>query len=375
MAFCRELDFETKDLVMQMTNGVLLVNLGTPDSPAPRDVYRYLIEFLTDARVIDMPWLKRQLLVRGVIVPARYRQSAKSYQAIWTPEGSPLKVYGYRVKEALQSQLGDDFHVELAMRYQNPSIAQVLAKFKAMPLKRLIVIPFFPQYASATTGSVHQRVMEEVSRWDNIPKITFINDYATHPAVIQAFCEVSAPYLKADYDHVLFSFHGLPKRQLAQADRYNRCCQVKDCCAKLSPLNYGCYSAQCYATAQAIVDALHIAPDHFSIAFQSRLGKEPWLQPYTSEAITALARQGKKRLLVFCPSFVCDCLETIHEIGVEYAEEFKHAGGEQLDLVPGLNDHSQWISALKSLVEEHLEKDYASACATKAAVTFASSCR
>lgn len=337
---------------MQQQTGILLVNLGTPDSAKPRDVKRYLNEFLTDERVIDMPWVKRQFLVRGVIVPSRYRQSARAYQAIWTDEGSPLKVYGYRVQKALQKHFGKNFSVELAMRYQNPSIGSVIEGMRGV--QHLIVCPFFPQYASATTGSVHQKIMEHISRWEVIPKVTFINHYFQHPSLIKAFCAQARHFCLENYDHILFSFHGLPQSQLCKADRQNHCFKKADCCQKISASNWECYSGQCYATCRALATALNLSEDRFSLAFQSRLGKEPWLQPYTSEIISKLARQGKKRMLVFCPSFVCDCLETIFEIGVEYAAEFKHAGGERLDLVPGLNDHPEWIKALADIVEEHL---------------------
>ena len=333
--------------------GVLLVNLGTPDSPAPNDVYSYLIEFLTDARLIDSPWLSRQFLVRGLIVPRRYRQSAKFYQEIWTPEGSPLKVYGYRVKNLLQQRLGEEYVVELAMRYRTPSIQDSLNRLIESGCQKIIVLPLFPQYASATTGSVHQHIMQIVSQWQVIPELVLVDQYATFPGLIRAFCAVAAPYNLDDYDHVLFSFHGLPQRQLAKADRSKQCCMKSvDCCEVLSDRNQGCYSAQCYATAKSLVKALGLPLDNYSISFQSRLGKEPWLQPYTSDVIERLAKQGKKRILVFCPAFVCDCLETIYEIGVEYAEEFRKAGGQSLDLVPGLNDHPEWIDALVDLVKE-----------------------
>lgn len=337
---------------MQSTVGVLLVNLGTPNSPSPKDVYKYLIEFLTDERVIDTSWLKRQLLVRGVIVPSRYRQSAKAYQAIWMPEGSPLKVYGYRVKAALQSRLGDDFRIELAMRYCSPSIPETLDRLKGV--RQLIVLPFFPHYASATTGSVHQKVMEELVTWDIIPETVLISHYETHPGMIQAFCSAAAPYTLSDYDHILFSFHGLPKRLLCKADRNQHCLKTENCCAQLTSINQDCYSAQCHATARSIAKALKINSDRYSISFQSRLGKEPWLEPYTSEVINNFPKQGKKKVLVFCPSFICDCLETTYEIGVEYAQEFKHSGGIQLDLVPGLNEQPQWIDALIDLIKQHI---------------------
>jgi ferrochelatase len=204
---------------MQKNVGVLLVNLGTPDSPTPKDVYRYLTEFLTDERVIDEPWLKRQLLVRGVIVPARYRQSAKSYQAIWTEEGSPLMVYGTQLQKGLQQRLGESFKVELAMRYQNPSIEKALHSLLSANISHLIVLPLFPQYASATTGSIQQKVMELLSQYQPIPKMTMIDHFFDHPRVIQAFVSAGKEHAVKEYDHVLFSFHGLPQRQLCKTDK------------------------------------------------------------------------------------------------------------------------------------------------------------
>lgn len=333
--------------------GVLLVNLGTPDSPSVGDVYRYLIEFLTDGRVVDIPWWRRQLLVRGVIVPARCWQSARSYQKIWTKQGSPLKLYGYTVRDKLQEILGKNFMVELAMRYQEPSLTGAIARFKQAHLDRWIVLPLFPQYASATTGSVNQRVMELISKEQVIPEITFINNFAVDEGLIAAFCAVAEPFDLDSYDHILFSFHGLPKRQLYKVDKARICFKNDQCCSCLTADNMYCYSAQCYATAQSLAEALGLDKKRYSLSFQSRLGKEPWLEPFTSEVIQRLARQGNKRVLVFCPSFVCDCLETLYEIGIEYSQEFKHAGGEVLQLVPGLNAHPLWIEALGSLIKKY----------------------
>ncbi|MBA3958268.1 MAG: ferrochelatase [Parachlamydiaceae bacterium] len=334
--------------------GVLLVNLGTPRSPKNKDVFRYLIEFLTDARVIDLPWWKRQLLVRGLIVPSRYRQSAKAYQAIWTKEGSPLLVYGQKVEAALQEALGENFCVKLAMRYQEPSIPDGIKALMEQNVEQLIVLPLFPQYASATTGSVHQRVLEELRSFEVIPKLTLINQYATDPDMIKAFSAIAKEYVAQDFDHLLFSFHGLPERHIRKADRHGCCLQKSTCCEEQTPINRDCYKAQCHATANAIAQSLKIAPERYSICFQSRLGKDPWLQPYASDTIHQLAKQGKKHVLVMSPSFVCDCLETTFEIGVEYAHEFKNLGGEKLQLIPGLNEHPLWISALKGLVTKNL---------------------
>lgn len=334
--------------------GILLVNLGTPDSPAPKDVFRYLNEFLTDGRVIDIPWLPRQLLVRGVIVPFRYRQSARSYKEIWMKEGSPLKVYGMGLRDGLQKALGDDYDVDLAMRYQNPSIESVLDAMLARGIQRLLVVPLFPHYASATTGSVNQKIMEILSKKQVVPETLFVKQFPTHPALIRSFVEIGRTYEPETYDHILFSFHGLPKRHLTKCDSQNHCFKKKDCCQTLGAYNDSCYSAQCYATANLIAKDLALPEGKFSVSFQSRLGNDPWLEPFTSQVIEHLAKEGKKRVLVFCPAFVCDCLETIFEIEVENRLEFQKFGGETLTLVQGLNVHPTWVEGLKEIILDYL---------------------
>lgn len=331
------------------TTGILLVNLGTPDSPATGDVRRYLVEFLTDPRVIDIPVVQRNLLVRGIIGPFRAPKSAKSYREIWTKEGSPLLLNSQAQRAGVAELLGPGYQVELAMRYQNPSIASVLERFKGKHLRKLRIIPLFPQYASASTGSVHAEVMRIVSQWQVIPDIEFVNSYPTHPGMIAAFAELARPMQPATYDHVLFSFHGLPERQLIKADAHGHCLQAKDCCSVLSDKNHYCYSAQCHATAQALAAALDIPPENYTICYQSRLGKTPWIRPFTIDVIQQLAESGKKRVLAFSPAFTSDCLETIFEIGEEYNEDFQKWGGEKIDLVPGLNGHPTWIAALADI--------------------------
>lgn len=327
---------------------ILLVNLGTPRSPTLRHVYSYLNEFLTDSRVIDLPWWKRQLLVRGLIVPSRLRQSTHSYQRIWTKDGSPLMVYGRKVRDALQDRLGEGYQVQLAMRYQEPSIEKGLAELMKHHPQRLIVLPLFPQYASATTGSVQQKVMDVLRGYTIIPEVTFISQFARNPAFHKALAEVAAPLPMNTYDHILFSYHGLPQSQIKKADPHGRCLTCEDCCQKEA--QKFCYTSQCHATTKGVVDFLNIPKEKYSHCFQSRLGRDPWLQPYASDKLVQLAREGKKRILVFCPSFVCDCLETLFEIGEEYGTLFKSAGGETLDLVPGLNDHPAWIQALQKII-------------------------
>lgn len=334
--------------------GILLVNLGTPDSPAPKDVFKYLNEFLTDERVIDIPWLPRQLLVRGIIVPFRYRQSARSYQEIWTEQGSPLKVHGFGLRDALRQSFGDDYFVDIAMRYQNPSIESVLNNMLARGIQKIVVVPLFPHYASATTGSVHQKIMELLSKRQVVPEVTFIQQFPTHPALIRAFVEIGKTYDPMSYDHVLFSFHGLPQRHIKKADPRKHCFATKDCCKTFGEHNHSCYSAQCYATANAIAEELSLPVDLYSVSFQSRLGNDPWLQPFTFEVIENLAKAGKKRVLVFCPAFVADCLETIYEIEVENRLEFQKYGGVDLTLVEGLNVYPAWVEGLKEIILDHI---------------------
>lgn len=331
-----------------MKKGVLLVNLGTPRSPQVKDVFSYLNEFLTDGRVIDIPWLPRQLLVRGVIVPARVRESSAGYKQLWTDEGSPLMKYGKAVESLLQERLGDEYLVKLAMRYQELPIEDALKTFQEARCQEITVLPLFPHYASATTGSVHQKIMEELKNLQVIPELHFINSYPTHPKMIEAFAAIGRTYSPEEYDHILFSFHGLPERHIRKADDTGRCL-TPGCCSSPDRPTF-CYKAQSVETAHAIAQALDIPEERFSICFQSRLGKDPWLQPFTSDVLKKLAEPRGQRILVFCPAFVCDCLETTIEIGVEYAEEFLEAGGKQLTLVEGLNTHPLWIDALEDLV-------------------------
>ena len=330
--------------------GVLLVNLGTPDSYRTADVRKYLVEFLTDGRVIDIPAVPRQMLVRGIIGPFRSPKSAKTYKEIWTDEGSPLLVISEKLRDLVADALGEEYQVELAMRYQNPSVGSVLERFKGKVLKKIKVIPLFPQYASATTGSVHQEVMRIVSGWQTIPDIDFLNSYPVQEKMIATHVERGKEHDLASYDHILFSYHGLPERQLVKADPGNHCVQSEDCCFQWTDKNYYCYGAQCYATTKAIAAGLGLSEDQYTTCFQSRLGKQPWKQPYTSEVIEQLAKEkGAKRLICFCPAFTADCLETIFEIGEEYAEEFKEMGGEELTLVEGLNTHPRWVEAVVEL--------------------------
>lgn len=335
-----------------LKTGVLLVNLGTPDSPATGDVRTYLREFLMDERVIDIPILSRFMLVNGIIAPFRAPKSAATYQKIWTKEGSPLRVYTERMVAGLRTALGPEFQVELAMRYQHPSIREVLGKFKGIHLRKLLILPLFPQYASATSGSVLQRVMEEISHWQMIPEIQFISSYYDLPEMVAVFAKHGQKYLnQGNWDHVLFSYHGLPKRQLHKADAHGVCLKTA-CCDQLNNHNYHCYRAQCFSTTRAIADALQLDERYYSTCFQSRLGKTEWLKPYASDRLKELAQKGMKRILVFSPAFVADCLETIYEIGQEYDHEFREMGGEKVQMVESLNDDPEWIAGLSRMIRE-----------------------
>ncbi len=337
-------------MMPQPTTGVLLVNLGTPDTPTRSAVYRYLKQFLLDPRVIDYPWLPRNLLVRGIIAPFRSGSSSRLYQRLWTENGSPLKFYGERLAAGLQQALGETYAVELGMRYQNPSVESAVDRLMQRQVQRIVVLPLFPQYASATTGSVHEEVMRILKQKQVIPELVLVNSYYDYDPMIRLFAENARQFQLDSYDHVLFSYHGLPQRQLRKADAFNHCLQTSGCCQRITPANQFCYSAQCHATTAAIVAQLELPEGSYTTTFQSRLGPEKWAQPYTSEVLDGLAANGAKRVLVFSPAFVADCLETLVEIGYEYQHRFEEKGGEKVDLVPSLNDHPEWIQAVKTLV-------------------------
>lgn len=336
----------------QAKKGVLLVQLGTPDAAATPEVQRYLTEFLMDGRVMDIPYLSRTLLVKGIIVPRRAANSAATYKTIWDENtGSPLMYYSLRQKEMLQAELGEEYHVELAMRYQNPSIESALKKMEGMLLESIKVVPLFPQYASATTGSVIEKVMEIMRKWQYFPSVSFVNSYCENEDMVAVFAENGKKHNIDEFDHILFSYHGLPVRQLGKVDPTGELkCPDAGCDTCRKELNTFCYLSQCYATTRAISSKLGLAPDRFTVCFQSRLGKTPWIQPYTSDVLHDLAQKGVKKLLVFSPAFVADCIETLDEIQVEYADEFKALGGEEVVMVESLNDNPRWIASLKRLV-------------------------
>ncbi|MEQ8243463.1 ferrochelatase [Fulvivirga sp.] len=333
---------------MKSKTGVLLINLGTPDSPSVSHVRSYLSQFLNDPRVIDIPAIARLLLVNLIIVPFRAPKSAKVYKELWTEEGSPLLTISNNVAKLLDTELGEDYDVHLAMRYKNPNIVDVLEQMRLKNYNKIVVLPMFPQYASASTGSAYELVMDVVKKWWIIPEIRFVGQYFDNPDFIDAILDRASKYNIEDYDHVLFSYHGLPDRHVDKV--YNDgLCSDRDCEHELTEENKYCYKATCYATTRLIAEKLNLPEDRYTVCFQSRLDKN-WLTPFSDKVVEEWGKKGAKKLLVFSPAFTADCLETIIEIGDEYQEIFEEHGGEKVQLVESLNEHPLWIKCLKDLV-------------------------
>ncbi len=332
-----------------MKTGILLVNLGTPDSPSVPDVRKYLRQFLMDGRVIDVPYLLRFALVNGIIAPFRAPKSSKVYKTVWMKEGSPLKVYGMSLSKKVQALLGSEFVVRLGMRYQSPSIEESLQAIKEAEPARIVVVPLFPQYASATNGSVVEEVNRIVSAWQTIPAIAVTGPFFDQDFFLQPIAnQLKAAMADKSYDQVLFTYHGLPERQIRKGDHTGKCIKNPDCCKVLGSHNYLCYRAQCFATTRLLAEKAGIPEGMATTSFQSRLGRDPWIKPYTDEVISAWPSKGIKKVLALSPSFVSDCLETTEEIGEEYHEVFMKAGGEQWDLLPCLNDSEEWVNNLSA---------------------------
>ena len=327
---------------------VILVNVGTPDSPAIADVRKYLFQFLNDRRVIDLPWLLQKILVNLIIVPFRAPKSAKLYRQLWNEKGSPLLYYSEQVATKLQLRIGDNYRIYNAMRYGNPSLESVLKNIEYQNFKKVIVLPLFPQYASATTGSVSEFILSEISHWNVIPELRLISHFHDHPAFIDAFVSQAARYDIANWDHVIFSFHGLPLRQVNKVHPEIDC---TECLCKTQSNEEGkfCYQAACYETARLIASKIGITSNDYSVTFQSRLTKN-WMSPFTDDLLIKKAKDGIKKILIFAPSFVADCLETKIEIEKEYSELFKIHGGLNLQLVESLNDHDGWIEGLSQII-------------------------
>jgi ferrochelatase len=329
--------------------GVLLIQLGTPDSPSVSDVRKYLSEFLNDPRVIDIPYLFRKFLVNVIIVPFRAPKSSKLYKQLWTDKGSPLLFYSKSLKEKLQSALGSNFEVELAMRYQSPSMDAVLDKMEKKGYKRIIILPLFPQYASASSGSAIEKALKIIKQWWVIPELKIISQFYNNKDYINSVVEQGQKYNPADYDYVLFSYHGLPVRQVDKVYTDGKPCADHNCENEINQSNQFCYKAACYATTRLLAEKLNIPQERYTVCFQSRLNKK-WLEPFSDKVIIEHAKKGTKKLLVFSPAFVADCLETIVEIGQDYSILFKENGGNHLQLVESLNDNPYWVNALKNMI-------------------------
>jgi protoporphyrin/coproporphyrin ferrochelatase len=360
-----------------MNKGVLLVNLGSPDSTSVGDVRRYLNEFLMDGRVIDTPWPLRRFIV-GMILINRPKESAHAYEKIWTPEGSPLVVTSRHVREKLQERVA--MPVELAMRYQNPSIEAAVKSLVDQGVDEVLLIPLFPHYAMSSYETAMIRVQEvaaklvprqviaayivqrvtgvqsDAARIAPQMKITVQPPYYDHPDYIAALVASAKDYLETGYDHLLFSFHGLSERHLKKSDTTGKhCLTAPNCCEVASPAHATCYRAQCFKTVAAFVAKAGVPVNQYSISFQSRLGRDPWLKPYTDFELVELPKRGVKKLLVLCPAFVSDCLETLEEIGIRGRKTFLEAGGKEFAQIPCLNEHLLWIAALEKMVRRFLK--------------------
>jgi len=340
-----------------MTTGVLLINLGTPDSTETGAVRRYLRQFLSDPRVLDIPAIGRWALLNLVILPFRPKQSAEAYRQIWTDQGSPLRIFTSKLTERVGRLLGEGHDVRYAMRYQNPSVRSALEAFDRKSITRLVVVPLYPQYASSSTGSVLEEVYREAGRLWNAPSLTVVPPFYDHPVFQEAQAAVYREHLGdlSRFDHFLISFHGLPERHVTKCDKTGaHCLAHPGCCDAIVPANRYCYRAHAFASARDLAGRLGIDPSDYTVAFQSRLGRTPWIKPYTDEVLEELPEKGVKRLAVLIPSFTADCLETLEEIAIRGKESFEEAGGETYVTIPCLNDHPTFAEAVATMVREQI---------------------
>ena len=326
--------------------GIVLMNLGSPDSTSVKDVRRYLNEFLMDGKVIDIPYILRALLVQGIIVPFRAPKSAHAYSTIWTKEGSPLIVLTKHLQQALQPQV--DEPIEIAMRYGNPTPAAAFDSLhKQNPdLEEVIAVPLYPHYAMASYETAIE-FAREIHTKNKYPfKLSFIKPFFDEPDYITAMAENIKPFLTEEYDHILFSYHGIPARHLTKVDPTGcHCMKVQDCCNVPSAAHEVCYRHQCFTTTKLIIEQLNIPKEKHSISFQSRLGKG-WLEPFTDIRLEQMPKEGIKKLLILSPAFVSDCLETLEELEERGKETFIGAGGETYKMIPCLNVHPLWVNVL-----------------------------
>ena len=331
-------------------HALLLINLGSPASTEVSDVRRYLNQFLMDPYVVDLPWPLRRLLVSLILIK-RPAQSAHAYASIWWPEGSPLVVLSQRLQQAI-TPLWQQGPVELAMRYGPLSIEKALLRLAEQGVRRVTLAPLYPQFADSTTTTVIEEA-KRVVRERQLPlQFATLPPFYDQPEYLDALVASAQPHLRQDFDHLLLSFHGLPERHLHKLDPSGHCLKGADCCRTASPeVLAHCYRAQCLRSAELFAARAGLPASKWSVSFQSRLGRAKWIEPYTEARLEELARAGVKKLLVMCPAFVADCIETLEEIGQRGQEQFCEAGGEELVLVPCLNDDPHWVEALKVLCE------------------------
>ncbi|MFQ5523735.1 MAG: ferrochelatase [Acidimicrobiia bacterium] len=332
--------------------GVLLIQLGTPDSTEVSDVRAYLREFLSDPRVLDMPPPARTLLLKAVILPFRPRRSAEAYEKIWTDQGSPLTIHTENLAARVQQLLGDGYRVAYGMRYRNPPISEAVERLVAEGCDRLVILPLFPQYASASTGSALEEVLRVVGERWNTPDVVTIGSFYDDAGFVRSVAEVARPALdQFRPDHILFSYHGLPEKQIRKSDPTGEWCLASEgCCDRTTTANRFCYRAQSFATTRSVATELGLEPGTYSTAFQSRLAGQKWIEPYTDVVIDDLLRSGVGRLAVLTPSFTADCLETLEEIGIRLRAQWVESGGEDFLLVPCLNAEPVWAEAVAGMI-------------------------
>jgi ferrochelatase len=331
-------------------HALLLVNLGSPASPQVADVRSYLNEFLMDPYVIDLPWPVRRLLV-SLILWKRPAASAHAYASIWWPEGSPLVEISRRLQTLMKGQWQHG-PVELAMRYGEPSLDTVLQRLAAQGIRRVTLAPLYPQFADSTVTTVIEETKRVVAERKLDMQFSLLQPFYQQPEYIEALADSARAHLAQGFDHLLLSFHGLPERHLHKLDPSGECLKGPDCCRTASPqVMANCYRAQCVRSAELLAAKLGLQPEQWSMSFQSRLGRAKWIEPYTEARLTELAEQGVQKLLVMCPAFVADCIETLEEIGIRGREQFQAAGGGELLLVPCLNEQPSWGVALNKLCE------------------------
>lgn len=332
---------------------VLLANLGSPDKPDVPSVRRYLNQFLMDRYVIQLPWLLRRLIVGLFVLPFRPKASAHAYQSIWTEEGSPLVALSQKLLNAVQDKT--NVPVAMAMRYGKPSIETELLKLvREQQAEEILFIPMYPHYADSTVKTSIVEAQRVIAAHQLPVELKVCKPFYDNAEYIDALVSSAKPWLEntADFDHIIFSYHGLPELHITKADpTAKHCLKSADCCATPSPAHASCYRHQVFRTTECFVEKTQLTADKYSIAFQSRLGKAKWLEPSTVDTIESLAQQGIKKLFVICPAFVTDCLETLEEIALQAEESFLQAGGKSLTLIPCMNDHDRWVEVLASWCE------------------------